>query len=67
MAKVNEFSIINDLKTHATYLEGIAIVPNMHPDFVRKMEQAARIMRKASRMLELDDIDSVPAFLRKQA
>jgi hypothetical protein len=41
-------------------------VPNTNPDFVRKMEQAARIMRKASRMLELDD-DSVPMFIRKQA
>lgn len=66
MKRTNEFTIINDLKTHATYLEGIAIVPNMHPDFARKMEQAARIMRKASRMLELDDDDSVPMFLRRQ-
>ena len=67
MKSKSPFDIINDLKTHATYLEGIAIVPNMHPDFARKMEQAAKVMRKASRMLELDDVENVPMFLRKQA
>jgi urease gamma subunit len=67
MKNKSPFDIINDLKTHATYLEGIAIVPNMHPDFARKMEISARLMRKASRMLELDDMESVPMFLRKQA
>ena len=67
MKSKSPFDIINDLKTHATYLEGIAIVPNMHPDFSRKMEQAAKVMRKASRMLELDDVENVPMFLRKQA
>ena len=67
MKNKSPFDIINDLKTHATYLEGIAIVPNMHPDFSRKMEQAAKVMRKASRMLELDDVENVPMFLRKQA
>ena len=66
MKSRSPFDIINDLKTHATYLEGIASVPNMHPDFARKMEQAAKVMRKASRMFELED-DDVPAFLRKQA
>ena len=66
MKSNNPFDLINQLKTQATYLEGLAIVPNMHPDFSRKMEQAAKVMRKASRMLELED-DDVPAFLRRQA
>ena len=67
MAKQNEFTIINDLKQYATYLEGFAIVPNTHPDFARKMEIAARLMRKASRMLELEDDGHIPHFLLKQA
>ena len=66
MKSKSPFDIINDLKTHATYLEGIAIVPNMHPDFARKMEQAAKVMRKAAHLLTHDD-DDVPAFLRRQA
>lgn len=67
MKSKSPFDIINDLKTHATYLEGFAIVPNTHPDFARKMEISARLMRKASRMLELEDDGHIPHFLLKQA
>ena len=66
MKSNNPFDLINQLKTQATYLEGLAIVPNMHPDFARKMEQAAKVMRKAAHLLTHDD-DDVPAFLRRQA
>ena len=65
MAKKNDFTIINDLKEHATYLESIAQAP-INPEFAWKLERAARVMRKASRMMEIDDME-IPAFLRKQA
>ena len=65
MSKKNSFSIINDLKEHATYLEAIAQAP-INPEFSFRLERAARVMRKASRMMELDDME-IPAFLRKQA
>ena len=65
MTKKNDFTIINDLKEHACYLENIAQAP-INPEFAWKLERAARVMRKASRMLEIDDME-IPAFLRKQA
>ena len=65
MAKKNDFTIINDLKEHATYLESIAQAP-INPEFAWKLARAARVMRKASRMMEIDDME-IPAFLRKQA
>ena len=67
MAKQNEFTIISDLKEYATYLEILGSAPHTHPDFARKMEIAARLMRKASRMLELEDDGHIPHFLLKQA
>ncbi len=66
MSKKNEYTIINDLKEHACYLENIAQAP-INPEFAYKLERAARVMRKASRLLELDDDGYVPMFLRKQA
>ena len=65
MSKKNDFTIINDLKEHATYLESIAQAP-INPEFAFRLERAARCMRKASRMMEIDDME-IPAFLRKQA
>ena len=66
MAKKNDFTIINDLKEHATYLESIAQAP-ISPEFAFRLERAARVMRKASRLLELEDDGYIPMFLRKQA
>ena len=62
----NPFEIINDLKEHATYLEGIAQAP-ISPEFAWRLERAARVMRKASRMLELEDSGHIPFFLQRQA
>ena len=61
----NPFEIINDLKTEATYLENIAQAP-ISPEFAWRLERAAKCMRKASRMFEIEDME-IPAFLRKQA
>lgn len=67
MAKKNPFDVLNELKTHATYLEGLAIIPTTHPDFVRKMEQAAKVMRKAARVIEMNEDDFIPEFIRARA
>ena len=67
MKSKNPFDVLNELKTHATYLEGLAIIPNTHPDFVRKMEQAAKVMRKAARVIEMNEDDFIPDFIRARA
>lgn len=66
MAKKNDFTIINDLKTEASYLEILASAPLGNPEVSWRLQKAAKVMRKASRMMEIDDME-IPAFLRKQA
>jgi hypothetical protein len=67
MAKKNDFTIINDLKTEASYLEILASAPLGNSEVARRLERAAKVMRKASRLLELEDDGYIPMFLRKQA
>jgi hypothetical protein len=58
--------IINELKEQATYLEAIANAP-IDRQLKIRIEKAAQLMRKAARMIETQDDDYIPEFLRKNS